>query len=1186
MGDYGPPESGLTSYPYRTASPYSEDLHPRSVKVENSHGLSQHPSHVPHNPHLDPQSRAMPGRVNSYHHAGMGEPQYPLTYPLGAVDAQNLPSSLDRASSISPNNPVRSLNNYPLSIQTSNLSDPSGTDHFTAAHQLSVTSAGPQGHTLGPGSIGESDTHSPTSTRTHLGTGLTDFGMVQEKMEGDDFGVVSQQADDESGKLRDDKSDLPPSWSELKTKAGKERKRLPLACIACRRKKIRCSGEKPACKHCLRSRIPCVYKVTTRKAAPRTDYMAMLDKRLRRMEDRVIKVIPKEESGRVSNRAIVKPAIPGTPAANSGGNKKRQAEEAFGPELDEWANTKGPERPSDSSAPKDVDERQLLTEGVEHLPSKEVQQHLAEVFFDYLYGQSYHLLHKPSYMRKLAAGNLPPVLILAVCAIAARFSTHPQVRAEPAFLRGETWASVAREISLKRYDTPNITILIVYLILGLHEFGTCQGGRSWMFGGMAQRMAYALQLHQDLDFDPYSKDKEKLSPLDREIRRRTMWACFMMDRFNSSGTERPMLVTEQSLQLQLPVKEQYFQMEIFGPTEDLHGNVPQMVADETGQFSNARENMGVAAYQVRLVALWGRLVSYLNLGGKEQDEHPLWSPDSKLEEFRDQVKDFRESLPECMEYTPENLQNHVSEKLGNQFIFLHLTYNQIVLFMNRFALPLAASGRIPKDTAEFITEASDAAISAANEISSLVNDAMEHCVFAPFSGYCAFFSSTVHLRGVFSANPRVLETARKNLALNVKFLTHIKKHWGMFHFLAEHLKQLYRQHADADAKRKKQAQAPSSEESSDEAGGSDKEVFQYGDWFNKYPHGVSRTDYEDPAAEPKKEPGTDAVLGQKSDLQSVEQFFATLSPETRAAHQRKGGKRALKAGQKQLPKTQPPTGSSVHIIQLHDQMQQAAHQLEAQHVLQQTQQQTPYLNMPPNPLSQQHMPQQMYDAMQQQAMPQQTQQQQHQHFQPSPFSPEALALIQQQQAQAQQQQQQAQSNQQQPPHPMASPFTPVDRTSLLASYAGPMDPSTPSTSTTGGLNAWDMDLSGGLAGLGGVGGGGGIGNLYGGDTGLGFAWYPPFNVDPPDIGGDDTGTGTGAFAALGGGPDPGPGGPAGSGMFNSGFVGIGGLGAAGPEVDMAGLEGGVPPDLQGLDGGGGGGGGEEQGQGHLGSGGE
>jgi len=170
-----------------------------------------------------------------------------------------------------------------------------------------------------------------------------------------------------SRRSKDDAQD-PPLWSEMKTKAGKERKRLPLACIACRRKKIRCSGEKPACKHCLRSRIPCVYKVTTRKAAPRTDYMAMLDKRLKRMEDRVIKLIPKESLPSVANvgRSVVKPAIPGAPPKTPT-TKKRAAEEAFGNELDEWSKVKGadPETAGSTSHGKESDESKLLTEGAE-----------------------------------------------------------------------------------------------------------------------------------------------------------------------------------------------------------------------------------------------------------------------------------------------------------------------------------------------------------------------------------------------------------------------------------------------------------------------------------------------------------------------------------------------------------------------------------------------------------------------------------------------------------------------------------------------------------------------------------------------------------------------------------------------------------------------------------------------------
>lgn len=187
-----------------------------------------------------------------------------------------------------------------------------------------------------------------------------------------------------------------PAWSELKTKAGKERKRLPLACIACRRKKIRCSGEKPACKHCQRSRVPCVYKVTTRKAAPRTDYMAMLDRRLKRMEERVIKIIPKEEAN--DNAAIPRAVLKPTAANQSTSGKKRAAEEAFGSHLDKWADAKTTAQPQKG---KKVEESKINTEGAEHLPSTEIQEHLSDVFFDYLYGQSYHLMHRPSYMRRL-----------------------------------------------------------------------------------------------------------------------------------------------------------------------------------------------------------------------------------------------------------------------------------------------------------------------------------------------------------------------------------------------------------------------------------------------------------------------------------------------------------------------------------------------------------------------------------------------------------------------------------------------------------------------------------------------------------------------------------------------------------------------------------------------------------------
>ncbi|KAF2262868.1 zinc finger transcription factor 1 [Lojkania enalia] len=785
-------------------------------------------------------------------------------------------------------------------------------------HRLSIGSAG----NFGQDGNNTSPESAPALGMLAIGDPLNDSTLSSVKLD-DSVNGDGAEGSTTSKKDKDAQPD-PPPWSEMKTKAGKDRKRLPLACIACRRKKIRCSGEKPACKHCLRSRIPCVYKVTTRKAAPRTDYMAMLDKRLKRMEDRVIKLIPKDSLPSISGvgRSVVKPALPGAPPKTPT-TKKRLAEEAFGNDLDEWSKSKtaNPDAQTASRA-RDGDDATLLTEGAESLPSKDIQEHLAEVYFEFVYGQSYPLLHKPSFMRKLAAGNVPPVLMLAICAISARFSTHPQLRGEPVFLRGDQWAERAREISLKRYDAPSITILIVYLLLGLHEFGTCQGGRSWMFGGMAQRMAYALQLHKELEYDPLSTEAERkpLSLTDREIRRRTMWSCFLMDRFNSSGTDRPLFVNEQYIGVQLPVKEHLYIHEIQAPTENLEGNVPNPVPPDSGQLADPRENMGVTAYTIRLVCIWGKLVKYMNLGGKEREREPMWSPKSTFLAIKREAREFKEGLPEMLRYSPENLKSHAIGKTANQFLYLHILYQQIILFLHRFSLPSRAGSRPPKDMPhEFLTESARTALDAANQISILINEAMDHNVVAPFAGYSAFFSSTVHVHGVFTKNPKLETMSKKYLAYNVKYLSKMKKYWGMFHYIAENLKELYRQHADS-VLRGPQA-VPDKNKCS---------IFQYGDWFDRYPHGVSKTDYEDAANPATNEPGTDAVLGQKSDLQSVEEFFASLSPPSKAEQQRKQARKnkSKSVSKSDAPSANPSSGTA-H-VQQQAQQQMHANQLPQQ----------------------------------------------------------------------------------------------------------------------------------------------------------------------------------------------------------------------------------------------------------------
>ena len=63
-----------------------------------------------------------------------------------------------------------------------------------------------------------------------------------------------------------------------------KRKRLTQACDACRKKKVKCSGNKPSCNNCTRLGVTCTYLPSTRKRGPRVGLVESLEKRLLQME--------------------------------------------------------------------------------------------------------------------------------------------------------------------------------------------------------------------------------------------------------------------------------------------------------------------------------------------------------------------------------------------------------------------------------------------------------------------------------------------------------------------------------------------------------------------------------------------------------------------------------------------------------------------------------------------------------------------------------------------------------------------------------------------------------------------------------------------------------------------------------------------------------------------------------------
>ncbi|KAH6679983.1 fungal-specific transcription factor domain-containing protein [Plectosphaerella plurivora] len=660
-----------------------------------------------------------------------------------------------------------------------------------------------------------------------------------------------------------------PSRKECQTetatapKSGKVRRRLQLACARCRRRKTKCTGELPTCSHCLKARVPCVYKITRRPAAPRTNYMVMLDKALLKMEARIQRVTSKNvPAPEVKSPLLTAPgrsvSQPGTcqPSPTSEGGDDWEA--MWRPESEpEWGQRRDssvwPTIPDYDDTPR----TEFMVEGSEALPPVEIQEHLSKIFFTHVYGQP--------------AGCLPPVLVLTVCAVAARFSAHPHIETIPKFLSGERWASRARRICTTRLDRPNLTLVTCLVLLSLHDFGTCHGARSWALGGQAIRMAFALRLHRE-DGDDSDQDRPPHSFVNREIRRRIMWACFIIDRFNSSSTARPIFIRDEMVNLHEPIREDSFQLGMPRSLEeqeaiDFGDNDPDNKEDLWEQGPSAKDSASVAAHMVRAVAIWGKIICYLNQGGRQSDPYPLWDPASCHAALLREAEALVDGLPASLAYSDISVSIHDTDSTTGQFFFLHVAIQQNVLALNHAVMMAAPRSNIPRSC---VTKATSRAFLAAARISHLLAAIGSRAVNAPFVGYSAFASAMIQLEGIFCGNPWIEGSTRTRLTSNIRYLHRMKHHWGVFNWMIENVRDRYRV-LQRKAKQRQMGLPVGTAE------GSPRAIGDYAEWFDRYPRGVSHVDFVEPAVK-IGDGEDDAVLEQKPEWITVGEYLARMAP--------------------------------------------------------------------------------------------------------------------------------------------------------------------------------------------------------------------------------------------------------------------------------------------------------------------
>lgn len=137
------------------------------------------------------------------------------------------------------------------------------------------------------------------------------------------------------------------------------------------------------------------------------------------------------------------------------------------------------------------------------MPPSELITHLANTFFSHL-GCNYPFLQRRRFLRDLEEKQVDAILVDAVCALAARFSTHSLLtqaaqdgdgKTSPAEY-GHAFAQRAKMALVDTFPCPSVAAAQAALLLAYNEFGEQRDSGLWMYLGISIRLAQDLGLHK------------------------------------------------------------------------------------------------------------------------------------------------------------------------------------------------------------------------------------------------------------------------------------------------------------------------------------------------------------------------------------------------------------------------------------------------------------------------------------------------------------------------------------------------------------------------------------------------------------------------------------------------------------------------------------------------------------------
>ncbi|KAK1688108.1 fungal-specific transcription factor [Colletotrichum godetiae] len=482
------------------------------------------------------------------------------------------------------------------------------------------------------------------------------------------------------------------------TKAGKPRKRLAIACVTCREKKIKCDPDYPRCVQCEKFGRICKFKNAPRgghNTSPSTPPAEPED--LRRLGGSANSNEMHHRPGSNSSASVSPRTTYRQPSPEPSMPHKRMR---LG--FDSY-----PSMPSDSSALMSRAPETAKVNAWQHRQPIELPRIHEDVLHRAWQSDPYvsdpqsvstvissFFVHTDSTMalcflpeipfKSWVTGNAhiksPEDLMLtySILAIGVTLSGGPRTIASE-------YAQVARYAQQR--VTPGLQLAQARLLLAVYYISTSRSSEANDMISAAISIAIFLQLNLELDKSmdarqttyPYGLNREGFA----ESRRRTYWACFVLERLNGMFPNRLGSLNPLDIFIRLPCEPDVFESQ-------QASQAPFFPALPSSSSKMADQRLALPAYLIQLVAVWGDIMSSVY-----RNEHGLSSngvPAAFVESSVGRLVSWRESLPGQFIYNPSNMDLAAQHGTLSTFLTIHLLFHHVLVKVHRHSY---SSGRIP-----------------------------------------------------------------------------------------------------------------------------------------------------------------------------------------------------------------------------------------------------------------------------------------------------------------------------------------------------------------------------------------------------------------------------------------------------------------------------------------------------------